>query len=165
MSATYLLNQIDSALTATPTDSDKLSQLKLGLPKELATLKLLDLEILKLTPEEGLDEQADSYKENVYHALTMIDKLLNAAPSPSMPATDVCAPVHPRGNKVKLPQLSLPHFSRNVTKWTTFWDSYKSSIHNNDELTYIDKFNYLKSLLECNAYEVRGYIWPNFVIS
>jgi len=35
-----------------------------------------------------------------------------------------------------------------MTKWSTFWDSFESSIRLNPELTAIDKFNYLNSLLE-----------------
>ena len=54
---------------------------------------------------------------------------------------------------MKLPKLSLSHFSGNVTKWTTFWDSFESTVHNNDDLTDIDKFNYLRSLLDRTAYE------------
>ena len=67
-SATCLLNQIDTAFTAPVTYSDKLSQLKLSLHEKLETLKLLDSEIVELTPEEGLEdeiEQVDGYKENV----------------------------------------------------------------------------------------------------
>ena len=44
--------------------------------------------------------------------------------------------------KVKLPKLTLKQFNRNHRNWTTFWDSFESSIHNND------KFNYLNSLLK-----------------
>ena len=122
-SATRLLNQIDTALTAPATDSDKLSQLKLSLHKKLETLKLLDSEIVELTPEEGLEdeiEQADGYKEKVYCALIMIDKVLKPTPSSPTPVADMHAPTAspapPCSNKVKLPKLSLPHFSGNVTK-------------------------------------------------
>ena len=38
-------------------------------------------------------------------------------------------------------------------KWSTFWDSYESAIHKNDELTDVDKFNYLRSFLEGTALE------------
>lgn len=48
----------------------------------------------------------------------------------------------------KLPKLVLSKFKGNVTKWTTFWDSYKTAVHENSALTPIDKFNYLNSLLE-----------------
>ena len=38
-------------------------------------------------------------------------------------------------------------------KWTTFWDSFESAIHRSDRLSDIDKFNYLRSLLEGTAYD------------
>ena len=38
-------------------------------------------------------------------------------------------------------------------EWTTFWDSYESSIHRNTQLSDIDKFIYLSSLLEGPAAE------------
>jgi hypothetical protein len=50
-------------------------------------------------------------------------------------------------------KIALPRFSGDIMKWTTFWDSYKSAVHSNDELSDVDKFNYLKSLLERTAYE------------
>lgn len=53
--------------------------------------------------------------------------------------------------KPKLPKLTLPKFKGDVTKWNTFWDSYESAIHNNDNITKVDKFNYLNSLLEGTA--------------
>ena len=43
--------------------------------------------------------------------------------------------------------LSLPKF-RDVTKWSTFWDSFQSAIHDNREISKVDKFNYLNSVLE-----------------
>jgi len=62
------------------------------------------------------------------------------------PGTHTATLTH--GNKVKLPKLTLPHFNGNQVRWTAFWDSYESVIHSNDELTEVDKFNYLRSLLE-----------------
>ena len=47
--------------------------------------------------------------------------------------------------------MSLKKFNGDLTTWTPFWDSFKSSIHDNVELTSIDKFNYLNSLLESSA--------------
>ena len=85
-------------------------------------------------------EQADGYKDGAYRALTMIDKALNAKPS-SAPTLAPIPMVTPHVNMVRLPKLSLPHFSGNVTKWATFCDSYSTAIHQNDDLTDIDKFN------------------------
>ena len=48
----------------------------------------------------------------------------------------------------RLPRLTLPTFKGDVTHWTSFWDSYNSAIHSNSQLTTIDKFNYLHSLVK-----------------
>ena len=47
--------------------------------------------------------------------------------------------------------MSLPKFTGDPTRWTTFWDSFSSAIHSNEELNDIDKFQYLRSLLEGTA--------------
>ena len=56
-------------------------------------------------------------------------------------------------DRVKLPKISLPHFRGNPIRWTAFWDCFESAIHRNDRLSHIDKFNYLRSLLEGTAYD------------
>ena len=53
--------------------------------------------------------------------------------------------------KPRLPKLSLAKFKGEVTKWNTFWDSFKSAIHDNNDILKIDKFDYLNSLLEGTA--------------
>ena len=50
--------------------------------------------------------------------------------------------------KAKLPKLTLPKFRGEFTKWNTFWDSFQSAIHDNPEISKVDKFNYLNSVLE-----------------
>ena len=53
--------------------------------------------------------------------------------------------------RAKLPKQVLPKIKGDVTQWKGFWDSYNSSIHTNPQLTQIDKFNHLHSLLEGQA--------------
>ena len=70
------------------------------------------------------------------------------------PGDAVCATLPlPSCESVKLPKISLPHFRGNHMKWTAFWDSFESAIHRNEHLSKIDKFNYLRSLLEGTAYD------------
>ncbi|XP_055627216.1 uncharacterized protein LOC129769151 [Toxorhynchites rutilus septentrionalis] len=60
-------------------------------------------------------------------------------------------------SRVKLPEISLPHFSGNIKDWVTFRDTFYSLIHNNSQLTEMDKFTYLKSSLTGEALqEVNG---------
>ena len=56
-------------------------------------------------------------------------------------------------DKVKLPKLILRPFNGEMTAWTTFWESFDSSIHSNRDISDIDKFNYLNSLLTGTARE------------
>ena len=50
--------------------------------------------------------------------------------------------------KAKLPKLTLPKIRGEFTKWNTFWDSFQSAVHDNPEVSKVDKFNYLNSVLE-----------------
>ena len=106
----------------------------------------------------GLEEeiqQSDECKERIYEALTRINRAINpvATPSPTVSEARASTPATDGGAKVKLPKLSLPHFNGDLTKWTSFWDSYESAIHSSKALTDVDKFNYLRSLLERNAHD------------
>ena len=159
-SATRMLRQIDELLAVTPPDTVRLSQLKLSLEEKLGTLKQLDGEIVELTDEDHLIEeieQADGFKEGIFAAMLRIEKQCTAPlAAPETPVTEpetVRTAPTPRGNRVKLPK-TLRAFNGDITTWTTFWDSYESAIHTSTELSAdIDKFNYLRSLLERTALE------------
>lgn len=156
--ATKLLRDVEAVLGASTVDVDKLSELKMSLNEKLQTLKLLDAEIVEMVPEEELDkeiEKADTYKQSIFRTVTQIEKALHSAPRAlrSRSSSTDTTPVSASSQKVKLPKLILPHFGGNLMKWPSFWDSYESAVHKNPELSDIDKFNYMRSLLEHNAYE------------
>ena len=50
--------------------------------------------------------------------------------------------------RVKLPKLELKKFSGKVHEWQEFWDSFRSAIHDDEDIAKVDKFKYLKSFLE-----------------
>ena len=163
-SATRMLtnaNELLSSLEPGPTtDTSKLTQLKLSLQEKLKTLRQLDSEILDLTEEDHLVdeiEQADIFKEEIYTAISKIDKLVSLTSSNPHASAHVREPSErpptPRDSIhcAKLPKLTLKSFNGDITTWISFWDSYQSAIHQNPELSDIDKFNYLKSLLEKSA--------------
>ena len=50
-----------------------------------------------------------------------------------------------------LPKLTLPSFNGEIMNWPTFWDSFSSAVHNNPRLPDIQKFSYLKSLMQEEA--------------
>ena len=53
--------------------------------------------------------------------------------------------------KAHVLKLSLTKFKGDVTGWVSFWDSFRSVIHEIDDISKIDKFNYLNSVLEGTA--------------
>ena len=55
--------------------------------------------------------------------------------------------------KPRLPKLVLPKFKGVVKDWTAFWDSFKSAVHQNEDIPKVDKFNYLNSLLVGAAFK------------
>ena len=57
----------------------------------------------------------------------------------------------PKQVKPKLPKLVLSKFPGDITTFSMFIDSFESAIDNNPELSVINKFNYLSSLVECPA--------------
>lgn len=52
---------------------------------------------------------------------------------------------------VKLPKVEIVKFEGNVQPWRPFWDQFKGWIHYNEQLSAIEKFQYLKSYLIGNA--------------
>ena len=124
----------------------------------MGILKALDAEILDLIEEEAVVvdevEQSDVLAGTIYSAIIRADE---AYPPHATPAATTSHPVPatvftPR-DRVKLPKLTLRSFSGDMTQWPTFWDSFKSAVHENTQLVTVDKFNYLKSLLSGTALE------------
>ena len=54
----------------------------------------------------------------------------------------------------KLPKLEISKFDGDFLQWQTFYDSFKAAIHDKKNLSDVDKFNYLRSLLRGSALRV-----------
>ena len=65
---------------------------------------------------------------------------------PAVPISSIHSQATP--TKTRLPKLVLPKFNGEITKFTSFWDSFDSAVNKNVELSPVDKFNYLHALLE-----------------
>ena len=53
--------------------------------------------------------------------------------------------------KVRLLKLEIEKFDGDVINWSSFWDQFSSVIHENDRLSEINEFKYLKSFLGDSA--------------
>ena len=159
-SATKSIRHIEEVLARDTPDKERLSLLRLTLSEKLEVVKALDSEVIELIDEEDAlateIEQADGYKETIYSALIKIDRATKSRSPVSTPppATPVDKPADAgRTSRVRLPKIQLRSFGGDLTKWTSFWESFKAAVHDNNELSDIEKFNYLNSLLERSARE------------
>ena len=71
-------------------------------------------------------------------------------PSNEENLNDSCASTSSVGKSVraKLLKLQLQNFDGKICEWPEFWDGFSSSIDNNDQLSDVDKFAYLRGFLE-----------------
>lgn len=65
----------------------------------------------------------------------------------------VSTPIITTTGRIKLPEITIKKFNGELTKWSTFWDTFEATIHNNPALAPVQKFTYLQSLLESSAAE------------
>ena len=170
---TRLLHQAKTVTETDLLDTEELLLVQEMLGEKVDTLKALDGEILEVVPEAELEEEiehADEFRQGIYRTLAKMKKSLVSV-APSTPASGVPLAASaatgstpggtstpgtarvPIPDRVKLPKISLPRFCGNHMKWTAFWDSFNSAVHENDRLSEIDKFNYLRSLLKGSAYD------------
>ena len=95
--------------------------------------------------------RGDGYKETIYSALIKIDRVAKppvGTPPPATPINIHATPIDAHTSCVRLPKIQLRSFGGNVMKWMSFWESFQSTIHENSELSDIEKLNHLNSLLE-----------------
>ena len=54
----------------------------------------------------------------------------------------------------RLPKLVLPSFNENPLEWQSFWDAFRSAVHDNSSISDVQKFNYLRAQLRDGAERV-----------
>ena len=159
-SATRTIAQIEDLVKAEKPNISGLTLLRLTLKEKYDTIKTLDAEIIELIDDEaGLTEEierADGYKEGIFASLIKADQLLESPTATPVTLRGITAtattPVG-RTKSVSLPKLQLRHFNVDLTKWTSFWESFEAAVDKNSDLSGVEKFNYLSSLLEGTAKE------------
>ena len=144
----------------TQTEKDILEGYKVTLLDKKESIKKLDEDILnEIQDEEKITEdifQAGEVGESINRMIIKIDNVLKAVAMSSVTSQEGLGAdvsngtqhIYPQPAKAKLPKVSLKKFTGNPTDWQSFYDSYTAAVHNNHTLSKVDKFNYLKALLE-----------------
>jgi len=117
---------------------------------------------LTIADKENLAEQQQNQRANfetAYFALmTKCELILDQFSIPRTQITDNLQSTHTSNNsrdsRIRLPKIDLPHFSGAYEDWYTYQDTFEKLIHNNNSLTDIEKFHYLRSSLKEKAAEV-----------
>lgn len=145
----------------------KLESYKIALEKQQKDLELLDNQIAESLDADNIEkeifERCD-FDAAVQESICAISTYLKATDITKTARVEHSETVQNISNseqhqghtskplsKTRLPKLSLPRFDGDPTKWIAFWDSFASAIHDNDDLNDVDKFQYLKSLMEGSA--------------
>ena len=140
-------------------DPEQVSRLITILEEKLLSLRKLDGEILELMErEEDIVteiEEADAHNQGIHDLLLRMQKV-SVATSGSVSGSTRDPGTGASGSstrQARLPELILPPFNGDIANWLSFWELYDAVVHSNSELTDVQKFSYLKSLVEGVAKE------------
>ena len=126
------------------------------LDKKLEELKRLEGEMIELiTDETALDKQMN---ENIECEVEIRGKLIQfqnfISEHKSISAVDdVSTKTSSRSkdNVVKLPKIEIRKFYGDPVNWRTFYDSFISAVDRNQNLSGVEKMNYLSNLVKGEA--------------
>ncbi|KAJ3661368.1 hypothetical protein Zmor_005766 [Zophobas morio] len=115
----------------------------------VAQFEQRQLQIVELcTTPEQLDEQYEvqsRFDDMQYSIKSVAAELNREAAQSSAPRGNLTS------NNVKLPKIQIPTFDGQIKNWPTFYDLFRSLIHNNPNLSAIEKFQYLSTSLSREA--------------
>ncbi|KAM7303336.1 uncharacterized protein ISCGN_013297, partial [Ixodes scapularis] len=154
---TRLMNECNERLNQqlTPEDANVLHDRLTGLKVELNDV---NNEIEPLVPDQDSETeftQVFEYNDRITACLSRLaHRGRTGFPNQqSPPITDKND--NPTGAttriRVKLPKLELMKFNGSVSQWQEFWEQFNQVVHYNNELTEVDKFNYLKTAVTGDA--------------
>ena len=130
----------------------KLMSTKTSLSEKLQILESLDEQILSILKEEDkiareIDKASD-IKFSINDCIFAIDSVLNKKDTTEISTSPNLDPSTSNVNlssNGKLPSLGIKTFYGNPLELSSFWDSFREAIHENNYLKNITKFNYLIS--------------------
>ena len=122
------------------------------LQKKLEKLTIIDDQILDLkTADEDVTEEALVAEiQGAADVALKIKTIFREAELKRVKVDEFDRASSGSAERVKLPKIDLEKFSGDPKKWQQWWDCFESVIHTND-LSNVDKFNYLRSLLTGDA--------------
>ena len=141
----------------------KLRGLKTQYDTRLQSVKDLDETIINLTESDDYEAEiidSEEYYNASFELIAKIEQKLNRnrttptnPPAPTVTSNHDSSINSNSSTTPKLPKLVIKKFDGKIINWQTFWDQYESSIDRQENLSDIDKFGYLRTLLCDSARE------------
>ena len=132
---------------------------KINLEKQQKQIETLNQEIAELVGADAIEKEIlvrCEFEASLQETISLIFHGYRLPRNPKIQPSinQQEAPIGAKtSSKAKLPKLTLPKFAGDPIEWTTFRYSFSSAIHLSEELSEIDKFQYLKSVLVGTAAE------------
>ena len=156
-----LLNDLTEMCTLDNKQSEIASRLE-----ELNQLKekYSDLynEILDLLPEDLVEPEIHQFTDYLKHIREVNDKAQRYISENTVVSLANGNSVNNSGSgesqssqrhhsEMRLPKLELPSFYGDVLKFSSYWDQFRCAVHENKELSSVQKFTYLRATLKGTA--------------
>ena len=132
----------------------KLMSTKASPSEKLQKLETLDEQIFSTLEKEdeiiSEIDKANDIKFSINESIFAINSVLNKKDTTKVSASPNLDPSTSNVNlslNAKLPSLSIKTFYDNPLEFSSFWDNFRATIHENNSLKYITKFNYSISYL------------------
>lgn len=135
-------------------DKTQISGLKIRLDSIkpiLNTYGDIHINLINIDPDnrESYYEQLELFETSYFELIVSASDLLETIQDTQY-AQVVCQ-ANSQFNAIVLPQIDLPTFSGDTSKWLEFHDTFLSLIDDNESLSKVQKFYYLKSCLKKDA--------------
>ena len=133
-----------------------------NIQNQIESLQIIDAEHNESYWESENDKERTSVENQYYKTLGKIKGIIiknsPATSNPSLTPNSTTINIHNDGNKleanehsVNLKPLPLPTFDGKHSEWFSFFDLFKSLVHNDGNISNIRKFHYLRSCLKDEA--------------
>ncbi|PFX17050.1 hypothetical protein AWC38_SpisGene18645 [Stylophora pistillata] len=112
-------------------------------------------EIIALISDDEVAEEAQKwidYQRVIDNALDIAQEYISRQAISKADEQTTSSSAEHKQSHLKLPKLELPKFDGDVLKFQNFWDQFEVAIHDNDNVPSVQKFTYLRSVLEGIAY-------------
>ncbi|KAG5868469.1 hypothetical protein JTB14_035360 [Gonioctena quinquepunctata] len=150
---TKLINTATNLLNDNDTDTDEFVVMLARLKSAKETLTMANREVT--VNEQDAETEYETRLEYDDKAVTTMAKLERRMEKSKTIASIPQRIAQDHGNNeivrqkstVRLPKLELKHFNGDISAWPSFWEQFRTVVHENKELDAITKFNYLQSVL------------------